>query len=57
MAMQLEEWMNAFLFSQWLSHFIQALENRGGVSPRNRHLLVVDCHNLHVTLEVVHKAM
>jgi hypothetical protein len=27
------------------------------VSPTNRHLLIVDGHNSHVTLEVVHKAM
>ena len=56
-AMQPEGWMTAFLFSEWLSHFINALESRGGVSPTNRHLLVVDGHNSHVTLQVVHKAM
>lgn len=57
MAMQPEAWMTAELFSHWTSHFIRALESRGGVSPSNRHLLVVDGHNSHVTLEVVQKAM
>jgi imidazoleglycerol phosphate dehydratase HisB len=57
MAMQPERWITAFLFSQWISHFIKSLESRGGVSPTNRHLLIVDGHNSHVTLEVVHKAM
>ena len=57
MAMQPEAWMTTQLFSHWISHFIRALESRGGVSPSNRHLLVVDGHNSHVTLEVVQKAM
>jgi hypothetical protein len=57
MAMQPEGWMTASLFSQWISHFIKSLESRDGVSPTNRHLLIVDGHNSHVTLEVVHKAM
>jgi hypothetical protein len=57
MAMQLEGWMTATLFSHWISHFIQALEKRGRISTANRHLLIVDGHNSHVTMEVVHKAM
>ena len=57
MAMQPHAWMTTELFSAWISHFIVALENRGGVSPTHRHLLVVDGHNSHVTLEVVQKAM
>jgi hypothetical protein len=57
MTMQLEGWMTTLLFSQWISHFIKPLQSRGGVSPTHRHLLRVDGHNYHVTLEVVHKAM
>jgi hypothetical protein len=57
MAMQPEGWMTALLFSQWISHFIKSIESRGVVSPSHRHLLIVDGHNSHVTLEVVHKAM
>jgi hypothetical protein len=57
MAMQPEGWMIAILFSYWISHFIQSLQQRGGISHTNRHLLTVDGHNFHVTIEVVHKAM
>jgi hypothetical protein len=44
------------LFSSWISHFNQALEKRGGILPTNRHLLILDGHSSHVTLDVVHKA-
>jgi hypothetical protein len=57
MAMQLEGWMTATLFSHWISHFIQFLQQRGGISITNRHLFIIDGHNSHMTLEVVHKAM
>jgi hypothetical protein len=57
MAMQPKGWMTTALFSQWISHFIKALESRGEISPSNRHLLIVDGHNSHITLEAVHKAM
>jgi hypothetical protein len=56
MAMQPQAWMTTFLFDAWISHFIQALGMRGGISAKNRHLLVVDGHNSHVTLQVVCKA-
>ena len=49
--------MIQFLFSKWLSHFIRALCERGGVSVQNRHLLIVDGHNSHVIVEVVVQAM
>jgi hypothetical protein len=57
MAMQPEGWMTTILFLHWISHFIQSLEKRGGISPANRHLLILDGHNSHITMEVVHKAM
>ena len=33
------------------------LERHGGVSPERQHLLIVDGHNSHVTIDVVMKAM
>ena len=57
MAMQPEAWMTQFLFSNWITHFINCLSRRGGISHERRHLLIVDGHNSHVTLEVVIKAM
>jgi hypothetical protein len=56
MAMQAKAWMIGFLFSSWIAHFVEALESRGRISPTNRHLLILDGHNSHVTLDVVYKA-
>ena len=55
MAMQEQAWMTTTLFSHWISHFIRSLSNKGGISQERRHLLIVDGHNSHVTLEVVYK--
>ena len=55
MAMQTKAWMTATLFSHWISHFIRCLESKGGISNERRHLLILDGHNSHVTLEVVQK--
>ena len=49
--------MTQVLFSSWMSHFIVALERRGGISPERRHLFIIDGHNSHVTVDVVMKAM
>jgi hypothetical protein len=56
MAISRKAWMIGFLFSAWIDHFIQSLQNSGGISPENPHLLVLDGHNSHVTIEVVEKA-
>ena len=57
MAMQPEAWMTQFLFSNWITHFVNWLSSREGISCERRHLLIVDGHNSHVTLDVVMKAM
>ena len=57
MAMQSAAWMTQVLFSSWISHFIATLERCGGVSLEHRHLLIVDGHNSHVTIDVVMKVM
>ena len=56
MAMQPNAWMTAVLFSTWISRFISILTDRYGISHKNRHLLLLDGHGSHVTLEVVQKA-
>ena len=56
MAMQKKGWMNIFLFSQWIGHFIEALTTKGGIAHTNRHLMILDGHNSHVTLEVIDQA-
>ena len=57
MAMQPNAWMTKWLFQSWISHFIGTLTKTVGISAENRHLLVLDGHNSHVTLEVVILAM
>jgi hypothetical protein len=56
MAMQGRAWMTAYLFSAWISHFIESVRELGGISPARRHLFILDGHNSHVTLEVVREA-
>jgi hypothetical protein len=36
---------------------MKSLDSQGGISPTNMHLLIMDGHGSHVTLEVVYKAM
>ena len=57
MDMQPNTWMTKWLFESWISHFIQCLRKGPGIDLSNRHLLVLDGHNSHVTLEVVRIAM
>jgi len=52
MALQEKAWMTSYLFSAWLSHFIKNVNKIGVISTQRRHLLVLDGHNSHVTLEV-----
>ena len=56
MAMQPRAWMTTYLFSAWLSHFIESVQRHGGISQERRHLLILDGHNSHVTLDVVREA-
>lgn len=56
MVMQLKTWMT--LFDKWKSHFIASNQNFGSnLSLTNCHLLILDDHNLHVTLDAMHKTM
>jgi hypothetical protein len=57
MAMQPNAWMTKWLFESWISHFINVLKETTGIDETNRHLLILDGHNSHVTLEVVTVAM
>jgi hypothetical protein len=56
MVMQLKAWMT--LFDKWIFHFIVFIQNFGSnLSLTNHNLFILDDHNSHVTLDVVHKAM
>ena len=49
--------MKKWLFESWISHFIQCLNKGPGVDLENRHRLILDGHNAHMTLEVVRISM
>ncbi|KAI5082385.1 hypothetical protein GOP47_0002128 [Adiantum capillus-veneris] len=54
MAMQKKAWMTGELFQAWLEHFDNAITQTIGKS--SRHLLILDGHGSHVSLDVVEKA-
>jgi hypothetical protein len=56
MSMQPLVWMTGYLFSAWISHFIECLQSRGGICKKNMHFLILDGHSSHVTLDVVQEA-
>jgi hypothetical protein len=53
MAMQVKAWMTKFLFSTWISHFLESVSRMDSILPTSRHLLILDGHTSHVTVEVV----
>jgi len=55
--MQKKVWMTHLLFKEWMKHFIINVEKHYEISPTCRHLLILDGHTSHVTLEVVKIAM
>ncbi|MCO5587327.1 hypothetical protein L7F22_041276 [Adiantum nelumboides] len=54
MAMQKKAWMIGKLFQAWLQHFDNSIMI--GIGKESRHLLILDGHRSHVSLEVVAKA-
>ena len=57
MGMQPNAWMTRWLFESWISHFIECLKRGPGIDLNNHHILILDGHNSHVTLEVVRISM
>jgi len=55
MAMQAKAWMTTFLFKVFLSFFKRLV--LGGISQTNCHLLILDGHGSHVTLEAIEQVM
>ena len=54
--MQPQAWMTSYFFSAWISYFIKSVHRLGGISLERHHLFILDGHNSHVKLEVVHDA-
>jgi hypothetical protein len=48
--------MTSYLLSAWISHFISSISRIGAISPDHRHLLILDGHSSHATLEVIEEA-
>jgi len=57
MTMQPKAWVTHLLFKEWISHFITNVRRKYEIAPTTRHLLILDDHTSHVTLEVVRIAM
>ena len=57
MGIQPNAWMTRWLFESWISHFTKCLKRGLGIDLTNRHLLILDGHNSHVTLEVMKISM
>lgn len=56
MTMQPKTWMTSFLFGKWMSHFILCVQEQGSnMSHSDCHSLILDGHNSHVTIDVVHQ--
>jgi hypothetical protein len=51
MARQSKAWMTTFLFTNFFSLFKRLMPS--GISLTNRHLLILDGHRSHVTLEAI----
>jgi hypothetical protein len=54
MAMQSKAWMTAFLFKEFLSFFKRCIPS--GISITNKHMLILDGHGFHDTLEAIEQA-
>ena len=51
--MQPNAWMIPWLFESWISHFVECMRRGPRLDQANHHLLILDTHNSHVTLEVI----
>ena len=43
-------------FSKWMDHFLHVLREKGMLTSTHRHLLILDGHKSHLTLDVVRNA-
>jgi hypothetical protein len=55
--MQSKAWMTSHLFKSWITHFVRNVRKCGlGISPINHHLLILDGHGSHMTMDVIKMA-
>ena len=48
--------MDTYNFSYWMDHFTFLKQKEGVLSPNMRHLLILDGHKSHISLDVLEKA-
>ena len=54
MAMHEKAWITGHLIKSWIGHFVKNVRDCGlHIFPLCRHLLILDGHGLHVTMDVV----
>jgi hypothetical protein len=57
MAIQPKAWMTGHLFKSWIWHFVKNVKDYGlDISPFRHHLLILNGHGSHVTVDVVKTA-
>ena len=56
MGMQKKGWMDTIHFMEWMEHFIHKMEEEGRLFENRRHLLILDGHKSHISMEVFMKA-
>ena len=56
LGMQKKGWMDTFHFIEWMDHFIHKMQNEENLSQERRHLIILDGHKSHISLEVLMKA-
>ena len=54
--MQKKGWVDFYQFSKWMEHFLLCLRQKNLFSNTSKHLLILDGHKVHLTLEVLSKA-
>jgi len=55
--MQCKAWMTNDLFKAWMLHFLLKLSSLYAISATQRHLLILDGHKSHISLDVINIAM
>ena len=56
MSMQPRAWMTSYLFTVWISYFVDSIQRTTGILPTQHHLVLLDQHNSQDTLEVAKAA-
>ena len=56
LGMQKKGWMDTIHFMEWMDHFIHKLESQDILSQEKRHLLILDGHKSHMSLDILLKA-